>query len=515
MENFFQAAAEIVLTRSSESLSKVFIEKVKSEIFVNKAHILTLNHDGRLLECEVGKTSLSWSVTDFNSPFAHVVQSNSLMILKNKDLNYWQSNVAFNQLVEKIEITDDVCIIPMKIKGKQLHALLLLIDQGRKLNAISKSEDFRHLVTICVNHFQLLLEMQEKKRHSSFLSESLKDAKKENVNSHLIEKLGKTLIGDSNEMFKLKEQIINAASSHLSVMIKGDTGTGKELASKAVHDFSERSKGAFVAINCAAIPEALLESELFGYVKGAFSGAEYDKDGLLAEANGGTLFLDEIGDMPLLLQAKLLRVLESHSYRPVGGKVELFSNFRLVTATHVDLKAKVIDNLFRKDLYYRLYQYPILLPKLAIRKSDIEMLSQFFINEYNMKYKKHIRGVHFKTIDYLMQYDFPGNVRELKHIIEYGCAQTKDNEQISFVSIVDRLEINTEIERLNFPPLLKEHDFTSITDLKKAVRQYEIKLIASRLQEFHGDKGKAAQSLNIPKRTLTDKCLKLEIESYQ
>ena len=229
----------------------------------------------------------------------------------------------------------------------------------------------------------------------------------------------------------------------------------------------------------------------------------------MADANGGTLFLDEIGDMPIALQAKLLRVLESQKYRPLGAEKELSSNFRLVVATHVNLKEHVSNGKFRKDLYYRIYQYPIILPKLSDRIEDVELLSRYFINNYNTEHKYTVRGLHHKALDYLMSYQFPGNVRELKHLIEYGCTQTEDGEQVIFSHIIDRLDKNLGSEGI----AVLEIGIGSkiISDLKGAVKEYETNIITSRLREFDGDRAKTAESLGIPKRTLADKCLKLEI----
>lgn len=183
------------------------------------------------------------------------------------------------------------------------------------------------------------MEREEQRRLE--LKQSLTDIERDSAQRSLANALSRTLIGESAAMQKLREQIVSAANSQLSVMVQGETGTGKELVAAAVHELSSRKSAPFVAINCAAIPEHLLESELFGYCKGAFSGADSDKQGLIAQANGGTLFLDEIGDMPLTLQAKLLRVLESRTFRPLGGKQELSSDFRLVSATHVNLLDQV------------------------------------------------------------------------------------------------------------------------------------------------------------------------------
>lgn len=512
MNNWLKSAAELVVIRSTAQLLSTFIQVLDSELGCRGVYVLTPSADGRFVESSMNDSrQLSWSVSDFDNPFAHVIHSGKVMILRNSELLYWLTNDSFADLIGCTDETVNVIILPMLSKDGQLQAILVLKTDSYSNYDVDSDENFLGLLSVCANHLQLLNDMEAKKRKSQLLSESLIEVEQGKKKNHLLDGLANVLIGHSDVMKSLREQVTIAASSRLSVMIQGETGTGKELVSRAVHDLSSRSKANFVAINCAAIPEHLLESELFGYVKGAFSGADKSKKGLLADADGGTLFLDEIGDMPLALQAKLLRVLESHKYRPVGSEKELDSNFRLVVATHLNLKQQVLDNKFRKDLYYRLYQYPITLPRLKDRKSDIEKLSAHFVEQYNAKHKSSVRGLHYKAMDCLLDYDFPGNVRELKHLIEYGAAQTQNGEQIELAYI--QLKLDSEMASSSQPEPKNRAlvELSTIRDLKVAVREYESNIIAARLREFDGDRGRTAESLGIPKRTLADKCLKLEI----
>lgn len=508
MNRWLKASTEFVLTRNSTDLLTKFIQLVREELNLEKVYLLNVMEDGRFFYCYKNDQKITWLVSDFNHPFSHVIHSSSSMVLKNNEILYWLSDKGFNTLVEPLDQLDNVAIVPLIVEGGPLQAILFLQGKEDTIKFVN-DESFLQFISICANHFDLLNDVETRKRNSHQLIQTIDDAKQDKKKDNITAELSNILIGHSNEMNKLREQVVKAASTNLSVMVQGETGTGKELVSRAVHDLSECRNAEFVAINCAAIPENLLESELFGYVKGAFSGADGNKKGLLADADGGTLFLDEIGDMPLGLQAKLLRVLESQKYRPIGAKKELSSNFRLVVATHVNLKEKVLKNEFRKDLYYRIYQYPILLPPLSNRKSDIKKLSEHFINEYNGNHNSTVRGLDYKALDRLLEYSFPGNVRELKHLIQYGCAQTPGDKQIETSSLLPRLS-NIDDENIISSVSLSRNDFY-VDDLKSAIRDFEVNIISSRLKEFEGDRAKTAESLRIPKRTLADKCLKLEI----
>ncbi|MFN4244737.1 MAG: sigma 54-interacting transcriptional regulator [Brevinematia bacterium] len=234
---------------------------------------------------------------------------------------------------------------------------------------------------------------------------------------HKTYSIGGIVVGKSEKMIKILDIINSIAKTNSTVLIEGESGTGKELIAKAIHYESNRKDGPFIAINCAAIPETLLESELFGYKKGSFTGAISDKKGKILLSDGGTLFLDEIGDMPLNLQAKLLRVLQNKEVEPIGG-TPVKVNMRVIAATNKNLEELVSQGKFRSDLYYRLNVIKIELPPLRERIQDIPLLVDFFIKKFSEEHSKKIKYVDSKVIDLLMLYDWPGNIRELENVIE-------------------------------------------------------------------------------------------------
>lgn len=230
----------------------------------------------------------------------------------------------------------------------------------------------------------------------------------------------KNIIGKTEQMYEVFELLREVAPTDATVLIEGETGTGKELIANAIHHNSPRSEGPFVKVNCAALSEGLLESELFGHVKGAFTGAVADKAGRFELANSGTLFLDEVGEISPHTQVKLLRVLQEGEFERVGGTKTLKADVRIVAATNRDLKAEVKRRKFREDLYYRLKVVPMRLPALRERKDDIPLLARYFIDKFNSEMGKSIINLTPESMKLLMGYDYPGNIRELEHIIEHG-----------------------------------------------------------------------------------------------
>ncbi len=227
------------------------------------------------------------------------------------------------------------------------------------------------------------------------------------------------IIGKSRAILNVLEMIQKIALSDAStVLIQGESGTGKEVVARAVHANSSRADKPFMAINCASLPENLLESELLGHEKGAFTDAKLQKKGLLELADGGSVFLDEIGDMPYSMQAKLLRILEDKIFKRVGGVKDIHVDVRVISATNQDIKRLMTENRFRKDLYYRLQVVPIYLPPLRERKEDILPLTRYFIDLFNAEFHKNVREISEKAREFLIRYDWPGNVRELKNVIE-------------------------------------------------------------------------------------------------
>jgi two-component system, NtrC family, response regulator PilR len=236
------------------------------------------------------------------------------------------------------------------------------------------------------------------------------------------------IIGSSAAMEKLKQTVRTVASTASTVLIQGESGTGKELVARAVHVCSPRASDTFVSVNCGAFPEALLESELFGYVKGAFTGANQNKRGLFEVADGGTIFLDEISEMTLAMQVKLLRVLQERTVRPVGGTSEIAIDVRVIAATNRELDKAVAENVFREDLYYRLNVIPIRVPPLRERREDVALLVNHFLKKYASAAGRNILRLHPSSLEILCDYEWPGNVRQLENTVERAVALETSDE---------------------------------------------------------------------------------------
>jgi transcriptional regulator with PAS, ATPase and Fis domain len=296
------------------------------------------------------------------------------------------------------------------------------------------------------------------------------------------------MVGRSPQMLEVYSRIRRVAPHFSTVLVTGETGTGKELVAKALHRLSPRSKAPFVVCNSTAIVETLFESELFGYVKGAFTGAAQDRAGLFEYANGGTLFMDEIGELPMAAQAKLLRVLQNQELQRVGSPVTRKVDVRVVAATNRDLRALVAQNQFRDDLYYRLCMVEVHLPRLVTRKEDLPLLQRHFIEAFAAKYQKPVRGITRRAQALLARYSWPGNVRELENILGYACMMA-DREAI---------DIRDFPERLRTQAAEKSPPDDSMLSLEELDRRHARKV----LDQVGGNRVRAAEILGISRATL-------------
>ena len=303
------------------------------------------------------------------------------------------------------------------------------------------------------------------------------------------------IIGKSEKMQQVFTQIRAAASGNITVLIQGETGTGKELVAKAIHDNSPRKVAPFVAVNCAAIPAELIESELFGNERGAFTGATERRIGYFEQANTGTLFLDEIGDMPLTLQAKLLRVLEEREFQRIGGKSTISIDIRVLAATNQDLENAIREGYFRRDLYHRLAAFPIGIPPLRERREDIDNLAHHFVKKYAEAAEKSIPSISDDALHVLIQHDFPGNVRELKNAIESAVLR-ETTDQLQPQSLHLYL-IQEDSQTATSDPT----DIIDILTLKETER---ITIIQA-LKATDGNVSAAARALRIHRTTLRRK----------
>ncbi|MCI0545910.1 MAG: sigma-54 dependent transcriptional regulator [Candidatus Rokubacteria bacterium] len=299
------------------------------------------------------------------------------------------------------------------------------------------------------------------------------------------------VIARSRSMLAVLEQARAVADSDASVLLLGESGTGKELVARALHWTSSRGSGPFVAVNCAAVPEPLLESELFGHEKGAFTGADRKRPGLFAAAHGGTLFLDEVGDLPGTIQVKLLRAIQDKAVRPVGGAETLQLDLRLVTATNRDLATMVQDGRFREDLYYRLAVIPIRLPALRERPEDIPLLAEHFRERAAARLGKRVTAVSAAAAEWMRQHRWPGNVRELENVVERAVVLARGPE-------ITRADLGTEFAVA-----------PGVPSLRPTLDELEHQYIRRVLDEVHGDKSAAAKILGVSVRTLQRKAKEL------
>ncbi len=405
-------------------------------------------------------------------------------------------------------------------KGNKVTSItttLPLHDEGKLIGALEIFEDVNNYEKISRNIIELQKEEQSK--------EIVLEKYKENGTVYTLN----DIIGESQEIKDIKKKILKISDSSSSVLIQGETGTGKELVAQSLHNSSfNRRKNPFIAQNCAAIPKDLLEGILFGTTSGSFTGAR-EKPGLFELADGGTLFLDEINSMDINLQAKLLRVLQEGIIRRVGGRESKKIDVRIVTATNISPELAVEKGLIREDLYYRLNVLSIKVSPLRERREDIPILVDYFIKAYNKTLNKNIKEIQDEVCQVFMKYPWPGNIRELKYTLENIMNFTddteivkeelpekirnfKDNPQKNKIKL-EKIEINNNVkEKIE---KIKESS-KEIPPLNKVVEEIERELIVQALRKTDGNKSAAARLLKVPRQTLNNKISKYEIkEKYE
>ena len=341
-----------------------------------------------------------------------------------------------------------------------------------------------------LNLDELLHRIEKVREHHRLVLEN-RDLREELGERHRIE----GIIGESGRMLEVFSLVRRVAPSEATVLIRGESGTGKELIAKAIHFASPRSSGPLVKVNCAALPETLLESELFGHEKGAFTGALATRRGRFEVASGGTLFLDEIGDLPTHLQAKLLRVLQEREFERVGSSLPISVDVRILAATHRDLERLLKAGQFRDDLYYRLNVVTIVLPPLRERRQDLPLFMDHLLRAFAEKNGKKIRGFTSEAREALLRYDYPGNVRELENIIERASVITRGD-------VIGRADLPISIQE----PEVEES--SSKTDLPVVVERLERRMIREALDRSGGVQTRAAEQLGITERALRYKLKK-------
>ena len=398
-----------------------------------------------------------------------------LFLNKTKSRDLTKSNIAF------------VCI-PIRLGNKTVGALS--VDRLYEEN-ISFEEDVRLLTIIgsmVAQAVQIHQSVREEKRSLTFENEQLRTELKKKFRP-------KNIIGESKRMIDVFSSIDLVSQTKATVLLRGESGTGKELVAHAIHYQSERANNSFVKVSCASLPETLLESELFGHEKGAFTGAYATKLGRFELANGGTIFLDEIGEISKTMQVKLLRVLQEKEFERVGGTETIRIDIRLISATNKDLEKEVREGRFREDLYYRLNVISVFLPALRERKEDLPLLVKFFLEKSNAENRKGIKHLSSDAWDHVMSYSWPGNVRELENAIERAVI-------ICQRDTIQREHFPIDLQAKIAPLSSDEAEIEKSGNLLAAVESLERKMILQALQKTAGNKRKASKILGITERIL-------------
>jgi len=384
-----------------------------------------------------------------------------------------------------------ICV-PISIERQILGAVSVDIP----FDKTSSLDEYKRLLSIVAN----MIANDVKARHEVITQRKLLEDENIRLHHELEDRFRpENIIGNSNAMRDVYRQIHQVAASDTTILIRGESGTGKELVAHAVHYSSPRAKGPFVKVNCAALNENLLESELFGHEKGAFTGATQTRKGRIEEADGGTLFLDEIGDFFPSVQVKLLRFLQEREFERVGSSKTLKSNVRIIAATNRDLENAVESENFRRDLYYRINVFPIFIPPLRDRKDDILLLADYFVEQYSKKMQKNVRRITTPAINMMVAYHWPGNVRELENCIERAVLLSTDEV----------------IHGHHLPPTLQTSDASGTVgtgSLKERVELFERDVVVDALKRCRGNIAATARDLETTPRIIRYKTEYLGID---
>jgi len=399
------------------------------------------------------------------------------------------SGIAAMEKIREIN-AEAVCIV------LTAHATIALSVQAMKAGAFDFiSKPFQ--TDVVLNLVKNALEFNRLKHENISLKKMVRDKYR-----------FENMVGSSPQMNKVYELIERVSDSDSTILIQGESGTGKEVVAKTIHYNSARRDKPFIPINCAAIPEALLESELFGHEKGAFTGATSSRTGRFELAHGGTLLLDEIGEMPLSLQVKLLRVLQEQTFERVGGARSIQVDVRILAATNQDLEEEIEAKRFREDLYYRLNVIPVQIPPLRKRKEDIPLLVEHFIHKINEKKNKNVQGITPDALKLLLNYYWPGNIRELENLIERMIVLMNGGDSINAEDIPEKL---TKPRRRNIPFYFKLPEEGIV--FSDVVSAFENQILDQSLTRAKGIKNKAAQLLHMNRTTLVEKLKKRRLSA--
>jgi len=444
----------------------------------------------RVIDFPLSKGFISTAqISAKNTPAEQALQAGSSMIFSLKDLQTFEAHITNSLLAEGLR---SLCCVPMMRPKGPLGVLIL----GSTRSDAFHAEDLALLDQVA-NQLALAMENHLAATEIKVLKQRLGEERKYLEGEILHEGQFAEIVGNSAGLREILEHVVTVSPSEATVLILGETGTGKELIARSIHRLSRRKDGPFIKVNCAAIPTGLLESELFGHEKGAFTGAISQKIGRMELADGGTLFLDEIGEISLELQPKLLRVLQDKEFERLGSNRTVKVNLRLIAATNRDLAADVTQHQFRSDLYYRLSVFPILMPPLRQRTEDIPLLVRHFVGQFSRRMDRSIESVSHETIAALTKWTWPGNVRELENLMERS------------VILSEGAALRVPLSELRLPTPPEGADQTD-QNLVTMERQHIIRVLRETGGALSGRDG-AARRLGLKRTTLQSKMLRLKI----
>ena len=493
LESLIELAQILGQQSDYEEVLRLVVEKASQLVNSDSALVMMINPKTR----DTIKTIYSErNSEDTQNHFVHINIS-GWVILNNRSLlsaDIKTDNRFRKKLFDKVQAKSAICV-PFRVENVIIGTLLLLNNESNcsfTEDDLSLMEKFSAIVSPFLHCTQTIAQY--------FVSPLPKQVL---LNKYAM--LG--LLGKSKIFIEMLQAIEAAARCDVRILLEGESGTGKELVARAIHKLSSRSQNKFVAIDCGAIQPNLIESELFGHIKGAFTGALTSRKGLLEEANGGTLFMDEINNLPVDMQSKLLRVLQDEEIRPVGSNQIRKVNVRIITASSSSLLKLVVEKNFREDLFYRLNVYPIFVPPLSERAGDIPMLADYFLNKFSAKQEKEIEGFSEEVLDFMKQRHWTGNIRELENFVERLVTLTTRKQKFIDKKILP-LELQKELKKL-------KKNFTDIPitkSLSESLADYEEELIRKTLTSVKWNQSKAARVLGISEHDIRYKMKKLKIK---
>ncbi len=476
-----------------QEVLKLVAHKSTQLLKADLALILMLNPDTRETVKTVIKDGKDIKKDEYRDIYIHV---GGWVITNSKPFhckNIHKDNRFVKGLFKNVDVKS-VSGVPLIIEGIIFGALILLyknIFNKFDSNSINLLESFADISAPFLRNAQKI---------RPYFETAIPEA------SLLLKYKNVGLYGKSSKFVDLLKAIEAATKCDARVLLIGNTGTGKELIAKAIHKFSNRADSPFVAVDCGAIPKTLLESEFFGHKRGAFTGANSDRQGLFLEANGGTLFMDEINNLPFDMQSKLLRVLQEGEIRPVGSDKTYKVNVRILAASSSPLKALVDNNKFREDLFFRLHVYPIYIPDLNERKEDIPFLANYFLRQFAKNQNKKVTNFHEEVIDFIKHYRWKGNIRELENFVERLVTITPDDESIISAELFPR---DLQDGLIQFRK--KQNILFDSESLSKKVNKYEAEIIEKTLIECNWNQSETARRLKTSEKSIRYKIEKLNI----